>query len=82
MSQLQPSQAGEDDDVDEPDAAVPAGDINLNIKVAQENKTRRVHLITYSQVDRSLFPTRESFCNVVVEAFGEIELIKQPAWWS
>ena len=38
MSQLQPSQAGEDDDVDEPDAAVPAGGINLNIKVAQENK--------------------------------------------
>ena len=58
MSQLQ---AGEDDDVDDPDAAVPARDINLNIEVARENKTRRVHLITYSQVDRNLFPTRESF---------------------
>ena len=56
MSQLQ---AGEDDDVDDPDAAVPARDINLNIEVARENKTRSVHLITYSQVDKNLFPTRE-----------------------
>ena len=35
MSQLQ---AGEDDDVDDPDAAVPARDINLNIEVAREKK--------------------------------------------
>jgi hypothetical protein len=79
MSQLQPSQAGDDDDVNDPNAAVPAGDVNLNIEVARENKNRRVHLITYSQVDRNLFPTRESFCNVVVEAFGGMELIEYAA---
>ncbi len=42
-----------------------AGDFELDVKTV-----RKTYLVTYSQADLSLFPSRESFANCVVEAFS------------
>ena len=37
-------------------------------------QVREIYLITYSQVNADLFPTRESFVNIVCEAFTACNL--------
>jgi len=44
---------------------------NEPISKPKVNDQRRVFLITYSKADMSTFPTRESFSEQIVKAFGE-----------
>ena len=41
-----------------------------NIKYLDDNRTNRVYLVTYSQVDEAKFPTTQSFGAACVAAFG------------
>ena len=53
-------------------------------KVADEidpSKARRTNIITYSQADIDVFPTRESFVKVVKEAFISSNAKSQPFHW-
>ena len=53
-------------------------------KVADEidpSKARRTNIITYSQADIDVFPTRESFAKVVKEAFISSNAKSQPFHW-
>ena len=51
------------------DIFVPARELNAR-------SVRKVYLITYSQVDKELFPTRRSFVDVVLQSFNDANVVQ------
>ena len=51
------------------DIFVPARELNAR-------SVREVYLITYSQVDKELFPTRRSFVDVVLQSFNDANVVQ------
>ena len=47
-----------------------------------DRATRRTYLITYSQIDKSKFPTRERFANAIVNTFNEAEGKVYVKYWT
>ena len=50
--------------------ANPCDEEDSTVEILVENAPRRTYLITYAQVDKNLFPTRESFGKKCEEVFG------------
>ena len=54
---------------------------NVDTFVPESNEldarsVRKVYLITYSQVDKELFPTRRSFVDAVVQSFNDSNVVQ------
>eukprot|EP00111_Clytia_hemisphaerica_P021623 TCONS_00063605-protein len=52
------------------------------LKELSKNSIRRAYLVTYSQCDLRRFPTRQSFGDVVAEAFRAVPGKVQPLYWA
>ena len=46
----------------------------LDNESLRDRQVRRVYLITYSQVNGDMFPTRESFVSIVQDAFTACDI--------
>ena len=55
--------------------------MSVTLKTMKEDVTRRTYLITYSQADLEIMPSKEVFAAAVVEAFRAGGGASQPVHW-